>query len=236
MPSKSYTAVCRSRRTLARDIVELVLEKPAEFTFRPGQFILFDVPLEGNPEDIQPRAFSIASAPHEKNLLFVFKLKEGGRASAWVQRLAQGDVVSFKGPFGFFTLKDGTEPVALLCTSTGIAPYRSMLEAAAAAGSTRIIDVVFGIRSEEDLFWLEDLRTLTARVAGVTLYVSLTKPSPAWQGHRGRLQQVVPMVISDLGKRVVYICGNPAMTGDVKQLCLEQWGVNKEHLHVEGYI
>lgn len=236
MPTKSYTVACRSRRTLARDIVELVLEKPADFSFVPGQFVLFDVPLEANPADVQPRAFSVASAPHESDLLFVFKLKEGGRASAWVQRLQPGDGVTFKGPFGFFTLQDGTAPVAMFCTSTGIAPYRSMLEAAAFAGNGRTVDVVFGVRSEDDLFWVREMQDLAGRLPGLTCHTVLSQPSRAWEGLTGRIQQVIPRIIGDLSQRVVYVCGNPAMTGDIKALCLDPWGIPKERLHIEGYI
>ena len=236
MPTKSYTTACLSRRTIARDIVELRLAKPEGFTFTPGQFVLFDVPLKHDAADIQPRAFSVASAPHEGDLLFVFKLKEGGRASGWVQRLSPGDNVSFKGPFGLFNLKEKEGSVAMLCTSTGVAPFRSMLEECANTGSALRVDMVFCVRDTEDLFWVGELEALKQRLPGFTLHVTLSRPSPGWAGLHGRLQTAVPQALGNLGDRGVYVCGNPDMTASIKTLCLETWGVPKELLHVEGYI
>lgn len=236
MATKSFQAACLSRSTIARDIVELRLQKPDDFSFTPGQFVLFDVPLEHDPADIQPRAFSVASAPHEQDLLFVFKLKQGGRASGWVERLSPGDNVSFKGPFGLFTLKEKEGSVAMLCTSTGVAPFRSMLEECAHAGSTQNIDLVFCVRDTDDLFWVEQLQALKERLPGFTLHVTLSRPSPGWTGLQGRLQTAVPAAVGSLAGRGVYVCGNPDMTADLKKLCLETWGVPKELLHVEGYI
>jgi hypothetical protein len=34
----------------------------------------------------------------------------------------------------------------------------------------------------------------------------------------------------------LYACGNPQMTLEVKKLALEQWGLQKMDVHVEGYI
>ncbi len=231
-----HQATCIRRHSIARDIVELTVTKPEGFSFKPGQFILFDVPLAGHPDDVQTRAFSIASAPHERELLFVFKLKEGGRASAWVQTLQQGQAITFKGPFGMFTLRDDPADVVMLCTSTGVAPFHSMLADALARHDQRRFDLVFGVRNEEDLFWLEALRSLAAQMSSFFVHVVLSQPSPEWAGHKGRIQTVVQSLVPDLLTRKIYVCGNPAMTDEVKKLCLEQWGIEKQNLHVEGYI
>lgn len=236
MPITTYHSSCLSRRTIARDVVELKITKPADFAFRPGQFILFDVPLLSNPADIQTRAFSIASGSDESDLVFVFKLKEEGRASAWVETLQAGDTVSFKGPFGFFTLRDGPENVAMLCTSTGIAPFRSMLLDAEKKKDTRRFDVIFGVRHEDDLFWKEELEKITQRMENVSVHFALSQPGDAWTGHKGRIQTLIPLVLEDLIGRTVYVCGNPDMTSDIKKRCLEEWQIPKERLHVEGYI
>src|SRR5258708_6340459 len=129
MTLTTYTSVCTAKTLLARGVYEFRLTKPMGFTFKPGQFILFNVPLIVNPADVQTRAFSIASTPEESELLFVAKIIPGGRASRWIEEvMTVGTEVTFTGPFGNFVLDSTSEKDYLfLATGTGNAPFRSMI-------------------------------------------------------------------------------------------------------------
>lgn len=233
-----YHLRCLEKRLIALATYELRLEKPAGMTFKPGQFVLFDVPSLTDPGDVQPRAFSIASHPDESDLCFCIKLKEGGRASLWLEKaLKVGDTVTVKGPFGNFVLHEhDAAPLLFLCTGAGVAPFRSMIMDRLRRASDSVIDLVFGVRKEEELFWVDDFSRLAAAHPSLRVHVALSRPSPMWSGLTGRIQQVAPGVVPDYKDRIVYVCGNPDMTTEVKKLCLEAWGIPKERLHVEGYI
>lgn len=237
-PTPSYTVACLGNREIARDVWEFTLERPAGFSFTAGQFVLFDTPLVENPADRQPRAFSISSGPEEKDLLFVAKMKEGGRASRWIAELLRpGTPVGMQGPFGLFTLPHAiARDVLFIATSSGIAPFRSMLESAHLQAAGRRVDLVFGVRHEDDLFWMAELEALKAKLPGLAVHVALTQPSAAWKGHTGRVQTLVPAAVRDLPNRLIYACGSPAMTKELKELCLGPWGVPKPQTHFEGYI
>lgn len=238
MPVPTYTITCTRNDRIARDVYELAFEKPAGFTFKAGQFVLLEIPLIENPSDLQPRAFSLASAPSEHEILFAMKMKAGGRASRWIEEAAKlGTNVVMKGPFGMFTLKpEATDDHLFIATSTGAAPFRSMLIEQLAAGDKRRFDLIFGVRDEQDLFWKDELTTLTQRHENFFLHLSLSQPSDAWVGHKGRVQTLAPLIAPVMVSKRVYVCGNPDMTTDVKKLALEEWKVPKERLHVEGYI
>lgn len=238
MPVPSFTTTCLSNRVIARDIYEFRLKKPEGFSFKAGQFVLFDVPLLENAADIQTRAFSIASAPQEEDLLFVAKMKEGGRASRWIaESLKAGSSVRLQGPFGVFTLTpENAKEVLFIATSTGVAPFRSQIVEALRYGDTRRMDLIFGVRSEEDLFWVEEFTKLSTQYPQFSLHASLSGGSDVWKGHRGRVQTVTKIAVPDAALRQVYICGSPAMTMEMKKMCLEEWKMEKKDLHVEGYI
>lgn len=238
MPVPSYQLRCTHNERIANGVYEFHFEKPATFSFKAGQFVLFDVALIDNPADIQTRALSIASAPHEEKLIFVNKQKEGGRASAWIERvLRPGDEVRIQGPFGNFQV-DATndKDILFIATSTGVAPFRSQILAMIHAGSTRKIDLVFGVRNEEDMFWKEQFESMAQKYPNLFVHFPLSNPSPEWKGHRGRVQTLIPLIIPDITQRQIYVCGSPDMTKELKQLCLEEWHVEKKDLHVEGYI
>lgn len=238
MPVPHFTTTCLSNRIIARDIYEFRLHKPEGFSLKAGQFVLFPVALPEHPADVQTRAFSIASAPHEKELLFVAKMKEGGRASRWIaETLKAGSEVSLQGPFGFFTLQsENPKEYLLACTSTGVAPFRGQILDALTAGDHRRIDLLYAVRSEEDLFWSEELLALSREHEHFHLHITLSQPGSGWTGHRGRVQEVLPRVVADISLRQIYICGNPTMTMEMKKMCLEQWGMDRKDVHVEGYI
>lgn len=239
MPSTpSHTIVCLRNQQVARDVHELRFAKPPGFSFVPGQFVLFEVPLLGNPADSQTRSLSIASSPSDDHLLFIMKLKEHGRISDWIrEKLCEGTKVQMKGPFGLFTLKrESPKEYLFIATSTGVGPFRSKLRWLLPQGESRRIDLVFGARSEEDLFWAEELQDTSKEYENFSLHLALSDPSPSWKGHWGRVQTLVPKIVDDFSRKAIYICGSPEMTKEVKELCLTKWGVPKEDVHVEGYI
>lgn len=237
MPVPTYTVACTAKRLIAKDVYEVAFVKPAGFTFKAGQFVLWDVPLVENPADIQPRAYSIASAPSENELLFLIKLTPGGRLSRYlVEVLEPGTQVTMKGPFGFFTIKpEHTEEIVLVATGSGLAPFRAHLMDLTLAGDRRRCDVIFGVRHAEDLFWVEELQDFARRFPNVFVHIALTQPTDEWKGHRGRVQTLLTQIVTDITKKRVYACGSPNMTKDVKTLLLGM-GMTKDKVHVEGYI
>jgi len=44
-PHRSFTGTCLQKTLLAPSVYELRCEKPTDFSFKAGQFVLFDVPL-----------------------------------------------------------------------------------------------------------------------------------------------------------------------------------------------
>ncbi len=238
MAIPTHATACTRKKQLTRDVWEFSFTKPENFTFKPGQFILFDVPHPDNASDIQTRAYSIASTPDEEELLFVVKMLEGGRASRWfVEKIQEGSGATFKGPFGNFVLDPAPDKdVLFIATSSGVAPFRSQILGAIARGDTRRMDLIYGVRSEEDLFWAEELQKISQTHEPFFLHVTLSQPSPSWTGHKGRVQSMVPHVKKEFANTLLYACGSPVMTKEIKDLALTQWGFDKKALHIEGYI
>ncbi len=238
MPTPAYTITCTKKLLIAPGVYELRFTRPEGLTFKAGQFVLFDVPLAEDPTDIQTRAYSIASSPLEKDLLFCVKLKQGGRASTWIEIILQeGASVRIQGPFGLFLLKEADPAHVFVATGAGIAPFRSqltwMLEG---KKDTRPMHLLFGVRNPEDFFWLEDFEFLANMHKNFTFYPVLSGTEESWTGLRGRVQQHLPRILSAHPESGIYICGAPEMVKDVKDTCLIDFEIPKVRLHAEGYI
>ena len=67
----------KEREEIVNGTMAFFLEKPAGFDFKPGQAM--EVKLENPPEtdaEGNSRAFSIASAPHEKYVMFATRMRD----------------------------------------------------------------------------------------------------------------------------------------------------------------
>lgn len=238
MPTQSYTITCTKKQEIAPQIFELAFTKPSGFDFKPGQFVLFDVPDVQDHTDIQPRAYSIASTPFEKELLFVIRMKDGGgRMTAWIDEVLEvGTEMTIKGPFGLFTLRDTSKRHVFIATGTGIAPFRAHVHwLLGHEHMQRRIHLIFGVRKKEDLFWQKEFDALEAAHPNFRFHTALSRESDK-HGHQGRVQTIIPGIIEDFSDAHIMICGNPAMVNDIKKHCLEDWGVPKEDVHWESYI
>jgi ferredoxin-NADP reductase len=238
MPIPRHDIVCTEKQVIAKDTYQLRFTRPADWTFKAGQFVLLDVPLLDDPADVQTRAYSIASEPGETDILLAVKLKAGGRSSTWIDvAVVPGTHVTMQGPFGNFVLPAASHKAyVFLATGAGVAPFRAQIRELLARDEPHAIDLVFGVRDESELFWIDEFESLARRHERFNLHPTLTRGSDAWTGHRGRVQTVAPLVAPDLGERILYACGNPDMTKEVKPLALEGWGISKQDLHIEGFI
>lgn len=238
MPTPAYTVVCSKKALIAPGVYELRFARPEGMTFKAGQFVLFDVPLAEDQADIQTRAYSIASSPSEKDLIFCVKLKPGGRASVWIETILQeGASVRMQGPFGLFVLKDPDPAYVFVATGAGIAPFRSqLLWLLQEQKDARPVRLLFGVRHPADFFWLDDFALLANTFKNFLFHPVLSGADTTWTGLRGRVQQHLPRILASHPEAGIYICGAPEMVKDVKETCLTEYDIPKVRLHAEGYI
>src|SRR6188508_2077499 len=100
-----------------------------KFDFIPGQFVTLDLPIHEKPNK-RIRSYSIASWPDGTNVLeLVIVLLEGGLGTTYLfNNIVVGSELTLRGPQGVFTLDDEDlqKEIIMICTGTGIAPFRSM--------------------------------------------------------------------------------------------------------------
>src|SRR5687767_9043968 len=99
------------------------------FDFKPGQFITLDLPIH-EKKNKRWRSYSIASPPDGTNTVeLVIVLLESGAGTTYLfNEVKEGSELLLRGPQGVFTLPDVIDrDLFLICTGTGIAPFRSMV-------------------------------------------------------------------------------------------------------------
>jgi len=221
MPIETFTAQVESIKNLTHDVrqLDLRLIEPKTITFKPGQFISFEMP---HPQTgrLVTRPYSIASQPSRSDVItLLLNLVLGGPGSTYLFNLKESEKTHFKGPAGNFYLReDPGRELLFIVTGTGIAPIRSMLLANAECPDLRTATLLWGLRSQRDLYYQEELAQLTRRTPSLTAVTTLSRPDPGWSGSSGRVLRLIEKRIASVKNLAVYLCGNSAMIADATSL------------------
>ena len=202
--------------------------------FIPGQFVTLDLPIHEKANK-RWRSYSIASWPDGSNVFeLIIVLDHEGTGTPFLFSLKVGSELSLRGPQGVFHLK---EPVAndlfLICTGTGIAPFRSMVHHMKNAGiSHRDIYLIFGCRHQADLLYFDELKQLEKDMPGFHYIPTLSKEK--WEGHTGYVHAVYESLCSNRQAADFYLCGWKGMIDEAKASILGM-GYDKKSIHQEVY-
>jgi NAD(P)H-flavin reductase len=217
----TFQATVLRRSDLTHDVreVELRLDEPSDIQFTAGQFVSFQIPTPELPYPLT-RPYSIASPPSLRSAVtLLFNRVPGGPGSSFLHALAPGDVARFSGPAGTFVLRDAPErDLLFVATGTGIAPLRSMLLARLQEPDGGRILLVWGLRSERDLYYQNELRALADQHERFTFVTTLSQPSGMWTGEVGRVPRIVEERVPSVDGLSVYLCGNSGMISAVTDI------------------
>jgi ferredoxin-NADP reductase len=240
-----FEARLASARTLTPGVRELTFERldGQPMAFEPGQWVNMILPVTvGDASDIK-RSYSIASPPDGTPRFAVAVTRvQGGPGSTWLHAVEPGTALAFIGPQGFFTRATASEaPALMVATGTGVTPMRSMLLAAAAAGSRTPAWLLLGVRREADVLYGQELAVLAKEHPWVRFETTLSQPGEGWAGRRGYVQTHVRELWQELSARSpgtpshVYVCGLERMVGSVRELLRKEMGLPRQQVHSERY-
>ena len=208
------TLPCRveSMALLTHDImkIELKLPETERMQFLAGQYI--EIILK----DGKRRAFSIANAPHDDDLieLHIRHVPDGHFGDFVFEGMKEKTLLKIEGPLGSYYLREeSNRPVILVGGGTGFAPLKGMLEHAFKIGLDKPIHLFCGVRALRDLYmdamvkaWLEQHPNLK-----YTAVLSQPEEGDDWQGKTGHVSEAVVAEYPDLSGYDVYLSGPPAM-------------------------
>lgn len=212
IPVKTMPCRVHDLRMAAEDVMIMKLKLPTNerLQFLAGQYIEFLLP-EG-----KRRAFSLANAPHEDDLLELhLRLIPGGAFTAQVfSTMKVKDILRFEGPLGTFHLhEDSTKPMVMVAGGTGFAPIKALIEHAIHSHITRPIALYWGAKNRAELYLPDLPQQWAAAFPHITYTPVLSEPTGAdgWTGRTGLVHHAVLEDFPDLSGHQAYVCGAPVM-------------------------
>ncbi len=211
------------------------------FDYKPGQFVTLDLPIHEKTNK-RWRSYSIASWPDGTNVfeLVIVFMEDGAGTSYLFDKIEVGSEITFRGPVGVFTLPEVLDTdYYLICTGTGIAPFRSMLHHIALHNLPhKNVYLIFGTRTKENLLYYEELKNLTANNSGLYYIPVLSRED--WEGEKGYVHKVYKDLIAAkkqgdaLPPAHFYLCGWKNMIDEAKKTITEL-GYDRKAIHQELY-
>lgn len=216
----------------------LQLSPETSFEFQAGQFVTFDLPVAEKRLG-RWRSYSIANHPdHTRVLEFCIVHNPQGPGSTYLfENIRVGSTIRFKGPDGTFVLPSSLEvDLVMICTGTGIAPFRSMLwDIYYRMIPYRQLHLIFGTRHQSGILYREELDELKKCLPRFRYDLVLSRDL-AWTGWKGHVHQVYQKQYNPKREDVRFmLCGWTAMIDEAVVHLVSEMGYDRKQVIYELY-
>jgi ferredoxin-NADP reductase len=234
----TFEAPLVGRELVAERTMAFLFTKPADWTYRAGQFI--DITLLDPPEtdaEGNTRGFSISSAPSEDVIMITSRLRDTAFKRV-LQAMPLGTTVKIEGPFGDLHLHQASRPAVVLTGGIGITPFRSiLLQTIRSGGLPYPVVVLYANRRPQDAAFLDELRALAEQDANLRFVPTMSglEASDAWDGERGRIDgAMLRRHLDGLTNAIYYLTGPPGMVSGLRATLIDE-GIDEDDIRTEEF-
>lgn len=231
--SRHYETRIEKNELLTQDTRRLRLRILDEegMKFTAGQFANIQIP---GTEQLRP--YSMANSPQETNIMeFVIRLFPGGKFSGQLEQLKTGGGLQVHGPYGELKIHLSHRNIIMVAGGSGLAPLLSMLQQLADKGNERPVQLFFGVRTEDDLYYTDKIAAIQRRMPVLEFIPVLSESWPGdWQGETGLVTEAISRYRESFRNYDAYLCGPPAMIEAATSLLVER-GVRPRNVYFDAF-
>ena len=227
------------RETVAEGTMAFYFTRAPGFEFRAGQSLtmsLVDPPeMDGKGAT---RTFTIASAPHEAELMIATRMRDS-TFKRHLKAAPAGMPLRIDGPNGEMVLHDDpARPAVFLAGGIGITPFLSMARHASRQRLPHRLYLFYSNRRPEDAAFLAELQEMERRNPNYHLIATMAeaeKSAQAWSGETGFIRRdMLERHLPDTASPVYYFAGPPAMTMAMQEM-LQGMGLGEDAMRYEEF-
>ncbi|UTW05107.1 2Fe-2S iron-sulfur cluster binding domain-containing protein [Amphritea atlantica] len=230
-PTKTLKATVTHYESLSFDVRRLRLKTNKPFDYAPGQFVNLTFWREDGT-----RSYSMAGVRKDNELEFHIRVVPDGRVTSRLdETLKVGSSVKLNGPLGASYLRTTHEgPMLCVATGTGLAPVLSIIRGALESGMPNPIHLLFGARTQADLYGIDLLEQLSSGYENFEYTLTLDHTTESKGYFRGLVTDAITELFPDLRDWRIYLAGAPAMVEAASIACtLRQ--ANIEHIYADAF-
>lgn len=166
-------------------------------------------------------------------------LENGAGTNYLFNEVKEGTEIILRGPQGVFVLpSELNTDLFLICTGTGIAPFRSMVHHISEKNIPhKNIHLIFGCRKKTDSLYEKELFDLSKKLPNFNFYPTFSREVEVGENqHIGYVHAVYEKIIQQksITEAKFYLCGWKNMIDDARQK-IQTLGFDKKSIHFELY-
>ncbi|HSW12120.1 MAG TPA: 2Fe-2S iron-sulfur cluster binding domain-containing protein [Solimonas sp.] len=241
LPVKTVSSRVVQWRRLPGEVIDLRLRLDEPLRFTAGQYCT--IAASGS---FVRRSYSFYDAPPAEDsegareVGFLVKRLPGGKFSEWLfAEDRSGSKIWLEGPFGMMGFDDLDRDGVCVAGGTGLAPILSIVADRLERSKTAKFTIVFGVRTQQDVFANERLRQLMLQAGDRLRLVTILSHEPAsssWNGLRGLITEALgPELGIDYANSAAFVCGSLPMVEAVEKKLLGL-GVAAGRIHADKFL
>ncbi len=180
------------------------------FSFKPGQFVMLEVPGVGEAP------FGISSPPSSRGDIELC-IRKAGNLTSFLAKADRGMMVGIRGPFGtsFPMEQMHGQNILLIAGGLGLAPLRSPIGYVQENRNLfKNVDIVYGTKTPSQLLF--SFQYDMWRKDDIDMVIIVEKPDAAWQGRVGMITKVLEEMAEKRAEDFyqntsAIVCGPPVM-------------------------
>jgi ferredoxin-NADP reductase len=215
-----------------------VPDEPFHFSYKPGQFITLELPIDGH---VLRRSYTISSSPtRPHSFAITVKRVPKGWMSNWLhEEMKVGAECMVSGPYGDFSCVDHpADHLLMISGGSGVTPMISMLRFLADTSAPTSIVFINNVRTPADIIFEKELMDLSARFGEALQLGILPTNLPlgqSWPSLVGPWSEAALLALApDFMERETFVCGPPGYVEMVRGT-LEQLGYPMHRFHQEQF-
>ncbi len=228
-----------STQSLTHDILKVSVKTDKPVNYVAGQYASFST--QAFP---RARHYSFADAPQRggrSDLNFFIRKVPGGKfTDALFAGQLTDKALDIEAPQGTFYLRAGSDPMVCVAGGSGLAPLLSILDDARKNRIRRPCIVLFGARTQGDLYMVDVIKSLGDSWPDRFTFVPVLSHEPEgsdWAGARGFVTEFIVSASEgiDWAQAEAYMCGPPPMI-DAAIDKLVNAGMSIDDIHYDKFV
>lgn len=198
----------KSTEYLTHDVIHLVLEKPEDLSFVPGQAA--DIAINKPEWDKKKTCFTFVSLPEEKHIEFVIKTYPSHKGITNELLSAKvGDEIRLYKPFGNIHFKGAG---VFIAGGAGITPFLAILKARQQAGQLGNSKLIFANKLRKDIILEDYFKALLDEN-----FINILSDEDIEGYEHGYISKELIKKHSSPDLKYYYLCGPPPMMEAVEK-------------------
>jgi p-cymene monooxygenase electron transfer component len=211
VPAEEYAATIVATEPLTHDILKVTVQTDRAVNYSAGQYA--NLRMDSGE---RARSYSFANAPQRKGRttleFYIRKVPGGEFTEALFNGELDGKPLVMDAPLGSFHLRGGDAPMVCIAGGSGLAPLVSILEHARVNRIKRECTLLFGARTQADLYQLDTIQNIASNWQGNFRFIPVLSHEPLdsdWRGARGLVTDHIEAGFCEGAEG--YLCGPPRM-------------------------